>query len=453
MSEASSVLEGIGVETVRAAAHRAYKGHNGSWDVVAFKEDETANCKRMCTALKDGTWKGLLKYRSLEKTGHNGKRRKIKSPSLETRIYEVLMLMLLEPLYMKADNLNGLNCKAGCGLTARRKERSLLHRVKTLYYDRLELKWALVIDQRKCYDHVTERAFRKGLKRLTGDKWLIDFAVGVTFVGGKLPIGTPSSPFAHHVAMLHFDLWVKGIAPFSVRFADDNLLAFETKEEAQRAKWRVKNFWWYELGMRAKRQRQSVVCMDEATDFCGYVLHRSGRGRTEHGKGYTTVRRSTAERARRCAGDRSWASYFGLMKHADAFSLMTGIEKKMKLRELTAKIRIERRMDARHIEMKDLAGTAFTIYDYEVRRNAKGEANWMKCLIGVEEKHEGEPTGRTLAYEFHGNYQGLIQFVLACEETYGKEALLPMEEMEVENQCGYIFKGSTNQMEYIESEE
>lgn len=62
MSEARSVLEGIGVETVRAAAHRAYKGHNGSWDVVAFKEDETANCERMCSALKDGTWKGLIQF-------------------------------------------------------------------------------------------------------------------------------------------------------------------------------------------------------------------------------------------------------------------------------------------------------------------------------------------------------------------------------------------------------
>lgn len=28
--------------------------------------------------------------------------------------------------------------------------------------------------------------------------------------------------------------------------------------------------------------------------------------------------------------------------------------------------------------------------------------------------------------------------------------MLPLEEMEIENQCGYIFKGSTNQMEYID---
>lgn len=70
----------------------------------------------------------------------------------------------------------------------------------------------------------------------------------------------------------------------------------------------------------------------------------------------------------------------------------------------------------------------------------------------MDEMSEGVKTGRTLAYEFHGNYQGIIQFILAAEKEYGKEALLPLEEAEIENQCGYIFKGSTNQLIYIENE-
>lgn len=73
--------------------------------------------------------------------------------------------------------------------------------------------------------------------------------------------------------------------------------------------------------------------------------------------------------------------------------------------------------------------------------------------MGIEEVKEGEKTGKTLAYEFHGNYQGIIQFIAACEKAYGKTAILPMEELEIENQCGYIFKGSTNQMTYIEENE
>ena len=140
------------------------------------------------------------------------------------------------------------------------------------------------------------------------------------------------------------------------------------------------------------------------------------------------------------------------MKHADAYRLMQSIEQSMKLRRLTEKIRIDRSMDARHIEIRDLVGVPITVYDYEIRRNSQNEANWIKCLIGMDEMSEGVKTGRTLAYEFHGNYQGIIQFILAAEKEYGKEALLPLEEAEIENQCGYIFKGSTNQLIYIENE-
>lgn len=138
------------------------------------------------------------------------------------------------------------------------------------------------------------------------------------------------------------------------------------------------------------------------------------------------------------------------MKHADNYALMRYIENKMKLPALTQKIRIDRKMDARHVEIKDLLGMSITIYDYELRYNSQREANWIKCLVGIEEVVEGEKTGKILAREFHGNYQGIIQFIQACERAYGKQAVLPLEEVEIENQCGYIFKNSTNQLTYIE---
>lgn len=360
---------------------------------------------------------------------------------------------ILEPIYFSKDNLNGLNCKRDAGITAGDKRRSVVHRMKHIYYDETHLKYCLVIDQRKCYEHVRVRAFRKALKKLVSDKKLIDFVVDVCFVNGRLPIGTPTSPFVHHVLMLSFDYFVKGMTSYSVRYADDNFLAFETKEEAQAAKWRIKNYWWYELGIRCKRHTVRILSMDEPFDFCGYVFHRNDKPVASHNKGYTTVRKSTVADAMRCNNDRSWASYFGILKHADAWSLMRNIEKTMKLRELTGKIKIDRRMDARNILPKDLIGETISICDYEIRTDSKGNANWIKCLIGIDERDEaGEPTGKTLAREFHGNFQGIIQYILLCERTFGKKNILPLEDVEIENQCGYIFKDSTNQLEYIEYE-
>lgn len=457
MKRTGNISINISIGDVQSAARRAFKGHRGKEDVREFLRDFESSCRKLHAALLDGSWRQYLSYRDTELTGSNGKKRRIDVPSLETRIYQHLMLELLEPVYGRKDPMVGLNCKKGCGITASSNGRGALRRAKHLFYDLRGLRYALVIDQRKCYAHVTEKVFRRELKRLVCDPWMVDFSVGVSFVGGRLPIGTPSSPFVHHVVMLGFDLWLSSLSPFRLRYADDCLLAFATREEAQAAKWRVKNWWWYVLGMRAKRHRTSVVPLSLPMDYCGFVLHRSAHvakpfGHTD--KGHATIRRGTAERAKRCRMGGSWASYFGLMKHGDCYGLMRKIEKDMKLRELTMKIRIDRKMDARHVDVRDLCGKTFTIHDYEVRRSSQGDANWIKCLVGVEEMgDDGSPTGRMLAYEFHGNYQGIIQFILACEAEFGKKSLLPMEDMEIENQCGYIFKGSTNQFKYIEDYE
>ena len=170
-----------------------------------------------------------------------------------------------------------------------------------------------------------------------------------------------------------------------------------------------------------------------------------------HDKGYTAIRRNIRDRAAKCKNDDSWASYYGLLRHADGYNLMLKIEQKMKLRQLTEKIRINRSLDAPNINPKDLAGKVFSIFDYDIKSDAKGNPNWIKCLIGIEEKDEdGNPTGRMKAYEFHGSYMYIVEFMTLAERTFGKQNMLPLEEMEIENQCGYIFKGSTNQMEYIE---
>ena len=49
-------------------------------------------------------------------------------------------------------------------------------------------------------------------------------------------------------------------------------------------------------------------------------------------------------------------------------------------------------------------------------------------------------------------YQHLVLVKLGplCELTYGKDAILPITDVEIENRCGYVFKGSTNRLEYID---
>ena len=438
-------------EQVLAAMRNAAKGHSNKEEVERMMANAGTYADMVLVSIASGEYRHHLQYRKLTKQNPNGKVRHIDSPMLYTFVLQHLFLVLAKPLYDRHDNFNGINCKPGCGITASNKSRSVIHRLKHLMYDRRDLHYAVIIDQRKCYEHISPKIFRKEMRKLTDDRELIEFGIDVGFVNGHLPIGTPTSPLLHHIVMLRFDHWSRQAAPFSTRYADDCIFATYTREEANELKWRVQNWWWYELQIRAKASAIRLQPLSKEVSFCGYVVHRNpDRGVAEHDKGYTGLRQNIRARASRCRNDESWASYYGLLRHADGYNLMQKIEERMKLRQLTEKIRINWSMDAPNINPRDLAGKQFTIYDYEIRTDAKGTPNWIKCLIGIEEKdEEGNPTGRMKAFEFHGSYMFIVEFMTMAEKAFGKKNMLPLEEMEIENQCGYIFKGSTNQIEYI----
>ena len=445
-------------ELVYQAMANAEKGHGDTKEVAKMKANPEAYADDVMTSIESGKYRGRLRYRRLKKTNPNGKVRKIKASYLFTFVLQHLFVLLTQPLYQARDNYNGLNCKKGCGITAKTRHKSVLRKLKRLMYDLRYLHYGVILDQRKCYEHITPKLFRREMRKLTSDRELIEFGVAVGFVDGYVPIGAPTSPLIHHIVMLEFDHWAKQVAPWSLRYADDCAFATYTKEDANALKWRVQNFWWYKLKIRAKASAIRVQPLDskdgeEGVSLCGFVVHRyPNKGVCDHDKGFTRIRRNIRDRASKCKSDESWASYFGILRHADAYYLMIKIENKMKLRELTAKIRIERSLDAPNMPIKDLLGKTFTIHNYEIRNSEKdGRPNWVKCLIGIEEKDsEGKPTGKIRAYEFHTSANVIVQFMAKAEQEFGREALLPMEEMEIEDQCGYIFKGCTNQMIYIE---
>ena len=468
---------------IRDAASDTFKGRQSTKPVLKFKADLNGNVRRLFAALQDGSYKDLLQYYRKVIVNNNDKIRICDAPLLDSLLLEHLWLVFVKPAYDLVNPGVARNCLPEHGITARRREHSVLKEAKRLFYDQRHLQWLVDVDQRLCYRHVTVKCYRRGMKVLRDKvmamapapdasptvffppewldygfwKWLTDFGEDVGFVDGKLPIGTPTSPYIHQIVMLSFDCWLRDNFEWAIRYADNTFIATATKQEAQQTLWRVRQFWWYETGIRAKRQTSRIVAIDDkGVDICGYVLYRfPGKKATDHNKGLTLIRRSTLQRARKAENDRSWASYFGLMQHADTYRIMQQIENDMKLSQLTAKIRIDREMDAKNIPMQNVPSLqTLTLYKYEIRQS-KGEDNWIKCLIGTPEvnKETGEPTGKTLAYEFHGNYQGIIRWIRELEKLFPDKEFLPIEDARIVNECGYIFEGSTNQLRYIEEGE
>lgn len=435
--------ESLTVQDIKFAALDAFRGHNKKPEVKRFKKSLDDNCRNLFNALMNGTWKNKIHYIQLTRVNRgNGKTRYINSPSLVTRIYQHLFINIILGWYNSKDNQNGKNCKLGYGITAREKSKSVVKELKNVFYDRRDLNYYLVIDQRKCYEHVSEKAFRKAMKSICTSKWLVDFAVDVCYVNGVLPIGTPTSPLVHHILMLKFDIWIKTCAPFSLRYADDNFLAFYDKQEANQMKWRIQNFWWYELGIRAKSRSIIIRPMEYPHDFCGYIFHRNpGRGVNDHDKGYVKVRQVTAMNAKKCKTQESWAAYHGILQHADTYRLITKILKQhMNLRSITKNIKIPgQKLEAPNIETKQLVGNVYSIVQYEIRQSSKdGSDNWIKLLMINEDDKS--------VCEIHGNYPKLIQYFRYLETAFkgSGRKITPLRHAEFVNQGGWSLKGSVN---------
>ena len=441
-------------QEVEQAAKDAVRHHMNKDFVQDFCFYWEENLSFILTMILDGSYVEHIAYRQLVKTNRNGKVRNVDSPTLVTRILQYVFINRAQPLYDALDNHVAFNCKTGCGLNASDKRLSVRHHVKSMFYDRCDIHYVTLVDQRKCYEHIRTRVFRKALKAMGIHGWLLDYACHVTMVDGHLPIGTPVSPLAHHIVMLSFDKAMNESYPFYLRYADNIMVGTNTKQEAQTALWRVKQWWWYGMGVRANRWDSRVTPIDGvAVDFCGTVYHRNpDKSFFDHNKGYATIRKSTAKAAKK-AKPNNWGCYFGQLMGADTFNLINSIQhKNMKLADLVAKVRIDRKMDAPQVQPKELQGITLNVLDYEIRKNTRGVDNWIKLLISYDETDvNGMPTGREIVREIHGDYAGLHRYIRSAERALGgKQAILPIEDAEIINSCGYIFKGSTNMMEYIE---
>ena len=220
------------MKTVEAAELAALKGRTNSKDGRKWLSCKTENRRTLIVDAQQLTLNP--EYRQLEKTNNNGKVRQIDAPTLKTLVMQHLWIELVMPFYKDAEPGVARNCLEGRGVTSDKRDGSILKEAKRLFYDRRDLNFLACADQRQCYQRLTVKAYRHGMKALRNIvlsktrpekasetiafwRWLIDLGEHVSFVDGRLPIGTPTSPLVHHIAMQPFDraivlLWLENLS-------------------------------------------------------------------------------------------------------------------------------------------------------------------------------------------------------------------------------------------------
>lgn len=438
-------------ETVKEAFKKASKGRSKKPAVVEFRKDLDANCNALADIINQGKVAEHVRYLRLKRKNNNGKWRDIDAPTFLTLVLQHVWLLLTKPLYMAKETGIARNCIEGRGILSDDIDTGLLKPMRRLFYDYRQYTHLVLIDERKCYEHTTVKAYRKGMKLIGADRKLIDFGEAVGFVRGILPIGTPTSPLMHHIAVFPFDLWVNDNYPQALRYADNVFVLVTSLEEGQQAMWRIKMFWWYELRVRAKSKEQRVISIDsKPVDICGFRLSRLIPRSDNHGKGLTHIRKSIYHNAIHAETAASFASYFGILQNADCFESLENKCEEMKLNELTSRCKLKRDMDAEVYEPKDVLDLElFDIIDYEIRHDKDGNDNWVNLFCG--KKKDGST--KLKAFSFHGNMPCIYNWLRMIEKSFGDRSFLPIEDARLIKRRGYLLDGTAEIIEEIDPEE
>ena len=439
-------------QNVRDAFFKASEGRNKKSAVVEFENNLDDNCNIIADIINSGKVSEYVKYIKLRRKNTNGKWRDIDAPTFFTLVMQHVWIMLVKPLYMAKETGIARNCIEGRGICSDDIDKGLLRPMRRLFYDMRQYSHLVCIDERKCYEHTTVKAYRKGMKAIGARRELIDFGEAVGFVRGILPIGTPTSPLMHHIAVYPFDVWLNGNYPHALRYADNVFVPALTLEEGHHAMWRIKMFWWYELGVRSKSTEQRVVAInDKPVDICGFSICRFEPRKDNHGKGLTRIRKSIWHNAIHAETEESWASYFGILSHADCYRSLVKKCKEMKLEELTSRCKLKRTMDAIEYDPREVLEIgSFDIIDYEILKDKKThEDNWINLFCG--RKKEG--TNKLKAFAFHGNMKCIYMWIRMLEEEFGGKSFLPIEDVRLIKRRGYLLDGTAEVIEEIDPDE
>lgn len=291
-----------------------------------YGENLTENLKDLLARAKSGSYLAPAVKRAYVPKG-NGEQRPIGLPTIENKVLERAVAMVLEPVYEEEfydfsfGFRPGRNAQTALGYLG---GQCLKHRTR----------WILEVDLRKFFDTVDHGRMRELLSRRVQDgvitrlvgKWLkagVWEAGQVSYPEAGTPQGGVISPLLSNI-YLHevLDKWfIECLKPrcaggaFLIRYADDFVMGFERLEDAQKAqRVIVKRFNKYGLSInedksrlvdfkRPPRQGKPASGKPESFDFLGFTMYW---GRSQRGIAIPKAKTSNKRFARALKNIKEW---------------------------------------------------------------------------------------------------------------------------------------------------
>jgi group II intron reverse transcriptase/maturase len=246
----TSLAYHMDIEWLKEAYRRTKKNGASGVDGVTAEEYETNledNLKDLLERAKSGRYKAPPVKRAYIPKGQGaGELRPIGIPTLEDKVIQRAVCMLLEPIYEQDFKNSSFGFRPG---------RSQHQALEAIWKETMDINggWILDVDIRKYFDTIDHAQMQAMLRQRVNDgvitrlvgKWLnagVQEQGQLSYPGAGSPQGGVISPllsniYLHHVMDVWFETMVKPQMRgkvFMVRFADDVLIGFSDKQDAMR---------------------------------------------------------------------------------------------------------------------------------------------------------------------------------------------------------------------------
>ena len=261
----------IDLDWLREAYRRTRKDGAAGVDgqvAAEYEADLEANLSSLLERFKTGRYRAPPVKRAYIPKGDGRRLRPIGIPTLEDKVLQRAVVMLLEPIYDQAFS----DCSYGF-----RPGRSAHQALDELWRQMMSLStcWLIELDIERFFDHVDRALLREMVARRVGDgvirrvigKWLragVVEGTELSYPEQGTPQGGVISPLLANIYLDEvLDQWFEqDVKPrlkgrtFMVRYADDAVLAFEREEDAERVfAVLAKRFEKYGLTLHPKKTR------------------------------------------------------------------------------------------------------------------------------------------------------------------------------------------------------
>ena len=226
----------------------------------------------------------------------NGKLRPLGIPTIKDRVVQMVLKMLLEPIW-ESDFLDCSN-----GFRPGRRTMDCIRTCRTRITTQNKYLWVIEGDIKGCFDHVQHAILLKLVRRRIADERIIGLITDMLKAGvmeGKLfhqtPEGTPQggilSPLLANIYLHEFDRWwweqYGALTPYQkhqrrqagfgncilTRYADDFvLLCNGPREEAERLREEARQILEDKLNLELSLEKTHITHVTDGFDFLGFHL-------------------------------------------------------------------------------------------------------------------------------------------------------------------------------------